>query len=112
MQSLVKSEEEVDAPEPPAVPTKKLGLEAISHLLGRRCIRPRSRVTVLVLGSVSAGKSSFINWYCGRQLLESGEAIKTLRLTVVAAGDREALLTSESTLRNYAPHILHAIVSY
>jgi putative ribosome biogenesis GTPase RsgA len=39
--------------------------------------KPRKRVTVMLIGNHSAGKSSFINWYAGEDIQKTGVAIET-----------------------------------
>ena len=41
----------------------KDGIEQFSNDLGMQLLRPRKKVTVMIMGNHSAGKSSFINWY-------------------------------------------------
>ena len=38
------------------------GLKAIADKLGLQLLAPRKKITVLLIGNHSAGKSSFINW--------------------------------------------------
>ena len=38
------------------------GLVAIASGLGLNLLAPRKKITILLLGNHSAGKSSFINW--------------------------------------------------
>ena len=38
---------------------------------------PRKKVTVMIIGNHSAGKSSFINWYIEEHVQRAGVAIET-----------------------------------
>lgn len=57
----------------------KVGMEAISAELGSSMRHPSKKITVMIVGNHSAGKSSFINWYAG------SEVLATVRLTVAPA---------------------------
>ena len=39
------------------------GLVTIASGLGLNLLAPRKKITVMLLGNHSAGKSSFVNWY-------------------------------------------------
>ncbi|KAJ1639223.1 hypothetical protein T492DRAFT_126545 [Pavlovales sp. CCMP2436] len=52
------------SPAPPeATPVGDFGLKRLCEQLGMACPWPRRKLTVLLVGNHSAGKSSFINWY-------------------------------------------------
>lgn len=40
-----------------------LGLVAIGESVGVTLLAPRKKITVMLMGNHSAGKSSFVNWY-------------------------------------------------
>ena len=40
-------------------------------------LAPRKKVTVMIIGNHSAGKSSFINWYIEEHVQRAGVAIET-----------------------------------
>ena len=40
-------------------------------------LHPRKRVSVLIIGNHSAGKSSFINWYAEEQVLQASVAVES-----------------------------------
>ena len=42
---------------------EKTGLIDVARSLGISLLEPRKKITVLLLGNHSAGKSTFINWY-------------------------------------------------
>lgn len=78
-----------------------LGLKAIaeSKQLGMVMRKPRKKVTVMIVGNHSAGKSSFINWYIGEQIQKTGVAIETRGFTFVTSGKKRETLTGDATLR-------------
>ena len=47
---------------------------------------PRDRITCLMIGNHSAGKSSFINWYIGEKIQNESVAIETAGITVIRKG--------------------------
>jgi hypothetical protein len=60
-------------------------LQAIaeSSLLGLKLMKPGKKVSVMIVGNHSAGKSSFINWYTGDSTQKTGVAIETRGFTFV-----------------------------
>ena len=42
------------------------GIESIAKALGEDVLHPRNKVTVMIIGNHSAGKSSFVNWLVPR----------------------------------------------
>eukprot|EP00743_Colponemidia_sp_Colp-15_P002359 GILK01002557.1.p1 GENE.GILK01002557.1~~GILK01002557.1.p1 ORF type:complete len:514 (+),score=89.53 GILK01002557.1:83-1543(+) len=85
-------------------PSKELGLEQIATALGMDCLHPRKKVTILIIGNHSAGKSSFVNWYVGEHVQRTGVAIETSGFTIVTSGKLENELKGEGTLLLY-PHL-------
>ncbi|OMJ84315.1 hypothetical protein SteCoe_14601 [Stentor coeruleus] len=84
--------------------------ELFRHLLGDSCkhhghngiiTRPSKKATILVVGNHSAGKSSFINWYCGDNIQSTGIAIETSHFTMITHGEKENELRSEGTMTMY-----------
>lgn len=67
-------------------------------------VAPRNRLTVMIIGNHSSGKSSFINWYTGDNLRETGQAILTHTITLVSHGKRRRTLQSEGTIDSN-PHL-------
>ncbi len=67
-------------------------------------VAPRNRLTVMIIGNHSSGKSSFINWYTGDALRETGQAILTNTITIVSHGKRRHTLQSEGTIDSH-PHL-------
>ena len=68
------------------------------------CTQPRRKVTVMVIGNHSAGKSSLINWYCGDSVQREGVAIETRGFTLVSHGARRETLRGEAT-KLFFPHL-------
>lgn len=58
------------------------GLHSVATNLGVVLSPPRRKIRVLVIGNHSSGKSSFINWYVGANVLPTGVAIETKRFTI------------------------------
>mmetsp|Transcript_17397 Transcript_17397/g.29842 ORF Transcript_17397/g.29842 Transcript_17397/m.29842 type:complete len:445 (+) Transcript_17397:172-1506(+) len=72
---------------------------AESPQLGITIRPPRKKVTIMIVGNHSAGKSSFINWYIQEGIQKTGVAIETRGFTFVASGKRRETLTGDATLR-------------
>ncbi|KAF0685979.1 Aste57867_22182 [Aphanomyces stellatus] len=88
--------------------TAPTGLNAIAKDvgLGLDILSPRKKVTVMIIGNHSAGKSSFINWYVGEDIQRTGVAIETQGFTFITSGTKRTLapIKGESTLMLY-PHL-------
>ena len=72
-----------------------------------RVLHPLRKVTVMLIGNHSAGKSSFINWYTGDRIQKAGMAVETQGFTFVVHGKKEMIaapLKGEATIMNF-PHI-------
>ncbi|GIY62311.1 uncharacterized protein CEXT_676741 [Caerostris extrusa] len=80
-----------------------VGLIKISSGLNVDLLPPRKKVTVLLIGNHSAGKSSFINWYIEEHILKTGVAIETQGFSFVTSGKKRETLTGNATLHLY-PH--------
>ena len=93
-----------------AAPAFGLKQIADNPLLALPLSVPRRRVTVMVIGNHSAGKSSFINWYTGEAIQRTGVAIETKGFSFITSGDRRQTLKGEATLMFY-PH-LHALEAF
>ena len=73
--------------------------------MGEDILHPRNKVTVMIIGNHSSGKSSFINWYCDEAVCRTGVAIESRGFTICTYGKRpSAPIKGEGTLR-YFPHI-------
>uniref|UniRef100_UPI00358E2E0E sarcalumenin-like n=1 Tax=Myxine glutinosa TaxID=7769 RepID=UPI00358E2E0E len=79
------------------------GLVPLAQGLGVHLLSPRKKITVLILGNHSAGKSSFINWYIEEHVQRVGVAIETRGFTFVTSGKHRESLTGHATLHLY-PH--------
>jgi len=66
-------------------------------------LAPRKKVTVMIIGNHSAGKSSFINWYIEEHVQRAGVAIETQGFTIVTTGRKRESLTGNATMHLY-PH--------
>lgn len=56
-----------------------------------------SKLNVLVIGNHSVGKSSYINWYIGEQLLKEGMAMETKTVQIITSGKNYNKLAGHST---------------
>ncbi|XP_062919079.1 uncharacterized protein LOC134354161 isoform X1 [Mobula hypostoma] len=79
------------------------GLIDIMSRLGMQLTPPRKKMTVMLMGNHSAGKSSFINWYVEEHIQRTGVAIETQGFTFVTSGRKRESLTGNATLHLY-PH--------
>uniref|UniRef100_A0A3Q3X347 Dynamin N-terminal domain-containing protein n=1 Tax=Mola mola TaxID=94237 RepID=A0A3Q3X347_MOLML len=79
------------------------GLISIAESVGVKLLPPRKKITVLLMGNHSAGKSSFINWYVEEHIQRTGVAIETQGFSVVTSGRKRESLTGNATLHLY-PH--------
>ncbi|XP_028396590.1 uncharacterized protein LOC114520504 [Dendronephthya gigantea] len=81
----------------------KNGLASIATGLDLSLLAPRKKITVLLIGNHSAGKSSFVNWYVEEHVQKTGVAIETQGFTFVTSGRKRESLTGQATLHLY-PH--------
>jgi len=79
------------------------GLIRIAQNLDLTLLAPRKKVSVLLIGNHSAGKSSFINWYVEEHVQRTGVAIETQGFSFVTSGRKRESLTGNATLHLY-PH--------
>ncbi|XP_031417040.1 uncharacterized protein si:ch211-11k18.4 [Clupea harengus] len=79
------------------------GLVAIAQSVGVTLLAPRKKITVMLMGNHSAGKSSFINWYVEEHIQRTGVAIETQGFSFVTSGRKRESLTGNATLHLY-PH--------
>lgn len=80
------------------------GLIEIADGLEIKLLAPRKKITVLLIGNHSAGKSTFINWYVEEHVQKTGVAIETQGFTIVTSGRKRESLTGNATLHLY-PHL-------
>ncbi|KXZ44017.1 hypothetical protein GPECTOR_75g741 [Gonium pectorale] len=80
-----------------------IGLKAIAEgpLLKMTMRKPRKKISVMIVGNHSAGKSSFINWYIGENIQKTGVAIETRGFTFVTSGKKRETLQGDATVRFY-----------
>mmetsp|Transcript_20993 Transcript_20993/g.54659 ORF Transcript_20993/g.54659 Transcript_20993/m.54659 type:complete len:459 (+) Transcript_20993:143-1519(+) len=83
---------------------KDAGLIKIAGLVGRELLPPRQKITVLLCGNHSSGKSSFINWYIDETVQKAGVAMVTSTFTFVTSGIKRQTLTGEATIELF-PHM-------
>ncbi|XP_007903046.1 uncharacterized protein LOC103186048 isoform X1 [Callorhinchus milii] len=77
------------------------GLITIGKHLGEKLQAQNRKITVMVMGNHSAGKSSFINWYIGESVQRTGVAIETQAFSFITSGRKRESLTGKSTLHLY-----------
>uniref|UniRef100_A0A669F537 Si:ch211-11k18.4 n=1 Tax=Oreochromis niloticus TaxID=8128 RepID=A0A669F537_ORENI len=69
------------------------GLIPVAESVGVKLLPPRKKITVLLMGNHSAGKSSFINWYVEEHIQRTGVAIETQGFSFVTSGRKRESLT-------------------
>ncbi|KAG9342887.1 hypothetical protein JZ751_015103 [Albula glossodonta] len=79
------------------------GLITLAQSVGVNLLAPRKKITVMLMGNHSAGKSSFINWYVEEHIQRTGVAIETQGFSFVTSGRKRESLTGNATLHLY-PH--------
>lgn len=79
------------------------GLIIVAESVGVKLLAPRKKITVMLMGNHSAGKSSFINWYVEEHIQRTGVAIETQGFSFVTSGRKRESLTGNATLHLY-PH--------
>ncbi|KAJ8402616.1 hypothetical protein AAFF_G00366990 [Aldrovandia affinis] len=79
------------------------GLISMAQTVGVTLLPPRKKITVMLMGNHSAGKSSFINWYVEEHIQRTGVAIETQGFSFVTSGRKRESLTGNATLHLY-PH--------
>jgi len=79
------------------------GLVNVAETLGLKLLAPRKKISIMLIGNHSAGKSSFINWYIEEHVQRTGVAIETQGFSFVTSGRRRESLTGNATLHLY-PH--------
>jgi hypothetical protein len=81
-------------------------IESIARKVGLEILHPLMKVSIMIIGNHSAGKSSFINWYCEDDVQPCGMAIETQGFTFITSGVKKltAPLKGEATIMRY-PHV-------
>mmetsp|Transcript_42077 Transcript_42077/g.51026 ORF Transcript_42077/g.51026 Transcript_42077/m.51026 type:complete len:459 (-) Transcript_42077:215-1591(-) len=84
----------------------KVGLKNIADdpLVGVRCNTPRKKVSCMIIGNHSAGKSSFLNWYIDETIQRTGVAIETRGFSFLTSGRKRETLKGDATLA-YFDHL-------
>eukprot|EP00055_Hartaetosiga_balthica_P017508 m.118011 g.118011 ORF g.118011 m.118011 type:complete len:502 (-) comp9336_c0_seq1:451-1956(-) len=77
------------------------GLVDVAAKIGMKLLPPRRKITVLLVGNHSAGKSSFVNWYIEETLQKTGVAMETNQLTLVTSGKKRERLGGEATVEAF-----------
>ncbi|KAL5477442.1 hypothetical protein EMCRGX_G024240 [Ephydatia muelleri] len=75
------------------------GLVTLGSELGVSLSVPKKKITVMLIGNHSAGKSSFINWYIEEHVQRTAVAIETQGFTLITSGKKRESLTRD---HNYA----------
>uniref|UniRef100_A0A8C2WXT4 Si:ch211-11k18.4 n=1 Tax=Cyclopterus lumpus TaxID=8103 RepID=A0A8C2WXT4_CYCLU len=75
------------------------GLISVAETVAVKLLPPRKKITVMLMGNHSAGKSSFINCITSR----TGVAIETQGFNFITSGRKRESLTGNATLHLY-PH--------
>eukprot|EP00286_Rhodomonas_abbreviata_P016766 CAMPEP_0181316128 /NCGR_PEP_ID=MMETSP1101-20121128/15731_1 /TAXON_ID=46948 /ORGANISM="Rhodomonas abbreviata, Strain Caron Lab Isolate" /LENGTH=472 /DNA_ID=CAMNT_0023423357 /DNA_START=82 /DNA_END=1500 /DNA_ORIENTATION=+ len=65
---------------------------------------PRDRITCLLIGNHSAGKSSFTNWYVGEKIQNESVAIETAGITIVRRGVKRTTWKGPQSMETF-PHL-------
>eukprot|EP00922_Rhytidocystis_sp_ex-Travisia-forbesii_P023127 GHVS01033965.1.p1 GENE.GHVS01033965.1~~GHVS01033965.1.p1 ORF type:complete len:492 (-),score=43.85 GHVS01033965.1:640-2115(-) len=86
-----------------------MSLTTLGNTLGVDVSAAGRKATVMVIGNVSAGKSTFINWYTNSAVQRTGMAIESNGFTIVTCGDEYNELGGEPTLSLY-PHLKELII--
>mmetsp|Transcript_11338 Transcript_11338/g.21478 ORF Transcript_11338/g.21478 Transcript_11338/m.21478 type:complete len:464 (+) Transcript_11338:74-1465(+) len=71
-------------------------------LVNSPCHSPRKRVTCMVIGNHSAGKSSLLNWYIGETIQHTGVAIETRGFSFLTSGRKRETLKGDATLAYFS----------
>lgn len=74
------------------------GLIILGEEVGLSLLAPRKKITILLIGNHSAGKSSFINWYVEEHVQKTAVAIETQGFALITSGKRRESLTGNATL--------------
>ncbi len=77
------------------------GLDEVCQSLGLEHQAPRNKISVLIFGNHSAGKSSFINWYVGEKVQTESMAMETSGFTFVTSGKKRATFRGAATIRHF-----------
>lgn len=62
------------------------GLRAIGQIVNQPVSMSHQKAAIMVIGNISAGKSTFINWYVHEAVQKTGMAIETSGFTYITSG--------------------------
>ncbi|CAF1685230.1 unnamed protein product, partial [Adineta ricciae] len=74
------------------------GLITIAQWLGVPIIAPNKKISILLIGNHSAGKSSLVNWYIEDNVQRTGVAIETQGVSIITSGKRRESLMGPATM--------------
>jgi hypothetical protein len=74
------------------------GLVTIAQWLGLSIMAPNKKISILLIGNHSAGKSSLINWYIEDNVQRTGVAIETQGVSIITSGKRRESLMGPATM--------------
>ncbi|OII73824.1 uncharacterized protein cubi_03621 [Cryptosporidium ubiquitum] len=77
---------------------EELGLYSISRALNLRVSKLGRKATVMIIGNVSAGKSTLINWLLQENIQKTGMAIETCGISFVVSGKQINEIGGETAL--------------
>mmetsp|Transcript_137 Transcript_137/g.456 ORF Transcript_137/g.456 Transcript_137/m.456 type:complete len:498 (-) Transcript_137:311-1804(-) len=97
--------------DPAALQPGKDKLMAICSKLGLSCIAPRRKINVMIVGNHSAGKSSYINWYCCEHVQTTAVAIETSGFSFCTSGKKRETLRGKATLQLFE-HLRHDLKGF
>jgi len=106
-EKILRSTHELYVGDEDSVDPSPYSLEGMAKTMGMTVLHPLRKVTVMLIGNHSAGKSSFVNWYTDDVVQKAGMAVETQGFTFVVQGKREMIkapLKGESTIEMF-PHI-------
>eukprot|EP00045_Choanoeca_perplexa_P004047 m.35147 g.35147 ORF g.35147 m.35147 type:complete len:446 (-) comp12369_c0_seq2:136-1473(-) len=84
------------------------GLVGIGKSIGVKLQAPRTKISTLLVGNHSAGKSSFINWYLEETVQKTSVAMETNCITLVTSGRKRETLGGPATKQAF-PHLADTI---
>ncbi|KAJ1612044.1 LepA like TRAFAC class GTPase [Cryptosporidium canis] len=94
-QSEDDTEEDEDDPEESC---RGLGLNSIGRALNLKVSKQGRKATVMIIGNVSAGKSTLINWLLQENIQKTGMAIETCGISFVMSGKQVNEIGGETAL--------------
>eukprot|EP01047_Picozoa_sp_COSAG01_P020719 COSAG01_NODE_1184_length_11346_cov_58.600249_10_plen_291_part_00 len=80
---------------------EEVPLRTVMEALGLKCLVPRKRVNVMLVGNHSAGKSSFVNWYIDEDIQKTGVAIETSGFTIVHSGRKKDVWKGDASIEYF-----------